>query len=71
LADQTEVQNEAGKFMEKLSSHQSDQNDWTKFNKRALHNALQKESPENRADLIEEFQEKWNDGKLIIYLNST
>jgi hypothetical protein len=61
------VQNEGGAFMSKLLSDQEDRSEWTQFNKRALHNALQKESPDNRSHLIKEFQENWNDGKIISF----
>jgi hypothetical protein len=46
---------------------------WTQFNQKALHSALVKEAPENRRELMEEFQEKYNQGityYLSFYLKS-
>jgi hypothetical protein len=41
---------------------------WTQFNKEALLAAVAKESPKDRDNLIEEFQEKWNKGSSIVLL---
>jgi hypothetical protein len=42
---------------------------WSNFNKAALLKAVAKEPPEERDRLIDEFQEKWNEGKKYVYLS--
>ena len=42
---------------------------WSNFNKAALLKAVAEEPREERDRLIDEFQEKWNEGKNYIYLS--
>ena len=42
---------------------------WSNFNKAALLKAVAKEPREERDRLIDEFQEKWNEGKKYVYLS--
>jgi hypothetical protein len=53
-------------FVASLSRFKPESVQWTKFNKAALLKAVAKEKFEDREDLIEEFQDNWNEGERSI-----
>jgi hypothetical protein len=49
-------------FMLKLSRDQDENVQWSQLNKRTLHKVLRENVNHNRANVIEEFQENYNEG---------